>query len=108
MTRELPSLGMTGTENLFFDWNAEGLHFAVEMRALQAKDFGGAADVAMVLVEGLEDVIAFVGSAGLVESREAVAVALARPFAIDQRRQVLAVELGHRRIHDDNALDHIA
>src|SRR3984957_2748321 len=78
------------------------------MAALEAEDFGGAAYVAVVFVELFQDEIALVGIAGLVQRGEVGLGGAAGSVAIDQRRQVLALEGGGGGIHDDDALDHVA
>src|ERR1700722_2994825 len=78
------------------------------MAALEAEDFGGAAYVAVVFVELFQDEIALVGIAGLVQRGEVGLGGAAGSVAIDQRRQVLALEAGGGGIHDDDALDHVA
>lgn len=73
-----PSRGMTARERcdrsdncrLFLDGDAEGAHFAVEVGAFEAEGFGGAGDVAVALVELLEDEVAFVGFAGFEQGGE--------------------------------------
>ena len=70
--------------SLLLDADAEGFHFAVEVAAFEAKGFGGAGDVAVALVELLEDEVALVGFAGFDESGEvfgAGALAVAVGFA---------------------------
>src|SRR5690348_4910379 len=47
--------------------NSQRLHLAVKMAALQAQYLGGAAHVAVVLIEFFEDVITLVGGACLVQ-----------------------------------------
>ena len=51
----------------FFGVDAEGFHFAVEMAALEAEDFRGAADIAMGVFQLAQDVVAFVGFACLLQ-----------------------------------------
>ena len=51
----------------FFGVDAEGLHFAIEVAALEAENFRGAADVAVAVFQFAQDVVAFVGFAGLLQ-----------------------------------------
>src|SRR6266852_5952097 len=78
------------------------------MAALEAQDFCGAADVAVVFVEFLEDVVALVGGAGLVQGGKFPRGRFGFSIAIDQRGQVFAVNLDGRRVHDDHAFNHVA
>ena len=48
--------------------NPQSLHLAIQVAALQAQDFGGAADVAVILVELFQDVVTLVGGAGLMQA----------------------------------------
>src|ERR1700730_12421303 len=75
------------------------------MAAFQPEDFGGAADISMVLVQLLKNVVAFIGRARLMKGEEVTAAAVS--VAINQRRQVLAIKADGRRVHNDDALDHI-
>ena len=50
-----------------FHGNAQGLHLPVEVAAFQAEHLGCAGHVAVVFIEFLQDVVALVGGAGLVE-----------------------------------------
>jgi len=78
------------------------------MAALQPQHLGGASNVAVVLVELLENEIALVGIAGLVQGGELAARRAAVAVTLNQRRQMLAVEARRHGIHDHNPLDHIA
>src|SRR5260370_24950505 len=78
------------------------------MAALQAQDLCRAADVAVVFVELLQDVIALIGGACLMESGKFPGGGFWSAIAIDQRGQVLAVNFYRSRIHDDHALNHVA
>src|SRR5450755_2625067 len=84
------------------------LHLPIKMAALQAQHFGGAGYVAVVLVEGFEDVVALVGVAGLMQGGELALGGAAAAVAVDQRGQVFAVESRGGGVHDDDALDHVA
>src|SRR5204863_7505174 len=88
--------------------NPQSFHLPVEMAALQAQDLGSAADVAVVLIELFQDVVPFVGGAGLMQGREFAARGATSAIPMDQGRQVFAVETHGSGIHDDNAFDHIA
>ncbi len=67
--------GMALDSPLLLDAYAEGFHLAVEVGAFEAQGFGGAGDVAVVLVDFFEDVVAFVGFAGFDEGGALVGVA---------------------------------
>ena len=72
---------------LLLDRNSEGSHFAVEMGALEAERFGGAGDLAVALVEFLEDEVALVGIASFGQGGRvfgASALAVAARIAGDQ------------------------
>ena len=74
---------MTSGGKLFLDGDAEGFHFSVEVGALETEGLGGAGDVAVALVQFLEDVVALVGFAGLEEGGEFFA---AGGLAVTDRR----------------------
>ena len=57
---------------LFLRPDPQRLHFAIEVAALQAEQFGGAGDVAVGLFELLEDVLALGGFADFLQAAEAV------------------------------------
>ena len=78
------------------------------MAALQSQHFRRAADVAVVFIKILQNKVAFVGVPGLVQCRELASGARRLPVAVNQRRQMFAVEARGRRIHDDDAFNHIA
>src|SRR5438270_12849684 len=88
---------------LLFRRDSQSLHLPVKVAALQAQHLGGAADVAMVLVERLEDVVALIGVARLVQRGELSFRSPPAAFAIDQWRQVFAVKSCSRWIHDHDA-----
>src|SRR5437660_8417914 len=77
------------------------------MAAFEPEHLGSAADVAVILVEFLQNVVSLVGVAGLVQGRELGAGGAPAAIAVDERRKVLALETGGSGIHDHNALDHI-
>ena len=56
------------TSLLLADADAEGFHFAIEVAALEAEEFGGVAYVVAGFFNLLEDVFALVGVAGLLEA----------------------------------------
>jgi len=47
--------------------DAEGLHFAIKMAAFEAEELRGVADIAARLLDFLEDVLALVGIARLLQ-----------------------------------------
>ena len=58
----MTSHATSSAEHLFLYRNPQRLHLAVHVAALQAQDFGGAADAALIFVELLQDVVALVGA----------------------------------------------
>src|ERR1041385_8653417 len=92
--------------SLLLHRNSQRLHLAVQMAALQPQDFRRARDIAMVLIQLLQDVIALIGGACLVQRGESCCGSSA--FAMDQRRQVLALDLVRARVHDHQPLNHVA
>src|SRR5690348_8984102 len=92
---------------LLFYRNPQRFHLAVEVAALQTQNLGGAAHVAVVLIQFLEDVVALVGGASLVQGR-GLAKQAAAAITVDQRRQMLAVELEGGGIHDHDTLHYVA
>src|SRR5712691_2291160 len=94
--------------SLFFDRDAQRFHLAVEVAALETEHLGCASYVAVILIELLEDKISLVSVPSLVQRRELVARCAPVAVAINQWRQVLAVEPRGHGIHDHDAFDHIA
>src|SRR5438445_13611818 len=78
------------------------------MTALKAQHFGRAADVSVILVKLLQNVVALVRRACLMKGRELISSGAAAAIAVHQRRQMLPLEAAGRRIHNDDALDKIA
>ena len=58
---------LPGRPALLAGGDAEGFHFAIEVAALEAEEFGGVADVVAGFFNLLEDVFALVGVAGLLQ-----------------------------------------
>ncbi len=56
--------------SLFVSGDAERLHLAVEVGALQTEGLGGAADVAVATVQFFENIVALIGFAGLLQRGE--------------------------------------
>ena len=84
------------------------------MAAFESEGFGGAAYVTVALVELFEDVIAFVGLAGLEEglelfaARGGFAVLAEGLFAEDKGGEVFALNAGGSWVEDEDALDQVA
>jgi hypothetical protein len=76
------------------------------MAAFEPEYFCRAADVPMVLVQLFKNIISFVSRARLMQSEEVSAATAS--VAINQWWQMLAIKVYDGRIHDDDALDHIA
>src|SRR5450755_2057330 len=93
---------------LFLRSDSESFHLAIEMAALEAEHFGGAGHVAVILVEGFEDVVALVSVTGLMQRGEFALGGAAAAFTVNQRRQVFAVEARGRGIHDHDAFNNVA
>src|SRR5262249_53703836 len=70
--------------------------------------FGSAANIPVVLVQFLQDVIAFIRASRLVKGGKLGSRRTAAPIAINQRRQVLAIESHGGGIHYHDAFDHVA
>lgn len=47
--------------------DSQGLHFSIEVAALESQSFGRARNVALILLEFAEDVVAFVGGSRLLQ-----------------------------------------
>ncbi|SRR5678815_5077234 len=94
--------------SLFFCCDSESLHLAVEVAAFKAQDLSGPAYVAVIFVQLLQDVVALVGVAGLMQSREFRSRGTAAAITVNKGRQVFAFETRGGRIHDDDALDDVA
>ncbi len=98
---------MTGpAADLLADGDVEGFHFAVEVAAFEAEEFGGAADVVAGFFEFLVDEVAFVGVAGFLQGAELFGGAGAG--ALGKRGQVLALNAEDAGIEDEDAFDEIA
>ena len=84
------------------------------MAAFEAEAFGGAADVAVELVQFFEDVVAFVGFACLLERGElfiapvGFAGIAAGGVSVDQHREMLALDAQCLGVEDEDAFDEIA
>src|SRR5439155_1377662 len=74
----------------------------------EAQHFGRAADVSVILVKLLQNVVTLVSRACLMQRGELISNCAAAAIAVYQRRQVLTLKAAGRRIHNDDALDHIA
>src|ERR1019366_7246672 len=83
------------------------LHLAVQVRALQAQHVGGAGDVALGLVELLEDVVALGRLADLMQAAEALDGAVEDGAAGAVQRDVARVD-ARLRIHDHDTLHQVA
>src|SRR5579864_3508095 len=94
-------------KTLLFDSNPECLHFAIKMAALQPQHLSCASNVAVIFIELLQDVIAFVSSTCLMQRRETSRNGCASAFTMDQRWQMLAFNFRCSRVHDDQTLNHI-
>src|SRR5580692_994390 len=94
--------GETDASNgeLLFRSDPQGFHLSIKVAALESQHFGGAAHVAVVLVECFEDVVALVGVTGLMQRGELALGRAPAAFAVDQRRQMFAVETCGRWVHD--------
>jgi len=62
-------LGAARVNSTYHD--AERLHLAIKVAAFESQDFGGAADVALLLVQRAKDVVALVGGTGFLQAGEA-------------------------------------
>src|SRR5271155_6286078 len=78
------------------------------MASFQTEYLRRAADVAMILVELFEDVVALISRARLVQSGTLDACDFAATVAVNQGWQMLSFKSRGSRIHDHDALDHIA
>src|SRR5947208_16567693 len=78
------------------------------MTALKAQHFGRTADISVILVKLLQNVVALVRRACLVQRGELISNGAPTAIAVYQRRQVLTLKAAGRRIHNDDALDHVA
>jgi ABC-type spermidine/putrescine transport system permease subunit II len=87
--------------------NPQRLHLPIQMAALQPQDLGGPRHVAVVFVQLLQNVVALVSGAGLVQRGKARR-GRSSAFTMDQRRQVLALNLVRRWVHDDQPLNYVA
>src|SRR5581483_8105198 len=76
------------------------------MAAFQPENFSRAADVPMVLIQFLKNVVALVSRARLMQGQKVSAAPAS--IAIYQRRKVLAIESNRGGIHDHNPFNHIA
>src|ERR1035437_2469777 len=65
-----PTLPGANPQPLLFHGNSQRLHLAIHVAAFQAQHLGCPADAAMVLFQLLQDVVAFVGGARLVQAGE--------------------------------------
>src|ERR1035441_3156269 len=93
---------------LFLHRDAEGAHLAVEVGAFEAERFGRAADVAVALVQLLQDVIALVRLAGFLQRGELLAArAGPGPVAGAQRGQVPAFDAQRLGVEDQHALHQV-
>ena len=100
-------------DELFLDADAEGFHFAVEVGAFEAEGFGGAADVAVALVELLQDVVALVGFAGFEQGGELFALGClqavtGRVAATTSMGRCLRFDALGLGVEDQHALDQVA
>jgi hypothetical protein len=77
-----PEQRASSARSSFFDANAEGLHLAIQMAALQPQSLGSAADVAVELVQLLQNVIPLIRLTRLQQRRKLFAA------WIDWRRQL--------------------
>src|ERR1035437_9208603 len=104
MRRKTPvSFLSVGAGTLFLRCNAQGLHLAIEMTALQAQKFRGAGHVALGFFELLEDVAALRGFAHVLQAAETLHGPVEDRAAGTVERNVARVDAG-LRIHDDDAL----
>ena len=76
----------------FLRRDSQSFHLAIEVAALEAQHFRGAAHVTVILVQLLEDVIPLIGIASLVQAGEFGPRGPAASIAINQRRQMLTLE----------------
>src|SRR5271166_2922414 len=88
--------------------NPQTFHLAIQVAALEAEHFRGAAYVAVILVQFFEDVVAFIGRSRLVQCGTLAAGYATAAIAVHQRRQMFALEARSGGIHDHDAFDHIA
>src|SRR2546428_2927897 len=93
---------------LFLGSDSQSFHLPVQMTALKAQHFGRTADVSVILVKLLQNVVALVRRACLVQRGELISNGAPTAIAVYQRRQVLTLKAAGRRIHNDDALDHVA
>src|ERR1700737_985129 len=93
---------------LFLHRNSKRLHLPVQLTSFQAQHLGGAADVAVVVIKFLEDIVALVGGAGLVQRGEFACDGTAAAVAGGQGRPGVAVEAGGGGVHDPDAFDYVA
>src|SRR5579859_3556143 len=77
------------------------------MAALEPEHLGGAGDIAVIFIKFLQDVVAFVSVARLVQSGK-FAFGAAAAIAVHQWRKMFGIETGSRGVHYDDALDYIA
>src|SRR5579864_8177647 len=94
-------------DSLLLHRNSQCLHLSIQVAALEAKYVGRAADVAVIVVELFQNVIAFVGGACLMQGQELSSSAPAA-IAINQWRQMFALETAGGWIHDYDAFDDVA
>ena len=73
------------------------------MASFQSEKLGRAGNIAVVLVQLLQDKVALVGGASIVERCEISAGIAPNVFAVHERWQVFAFELRHSRVHYDDA-----
>src|SRR5258705_852117 len=78
------------------------------MTSFQSEDLGRAADIAVIVIQLLEDIVALVGGRCLMQGGEFRTDGATCAIPMHQRGQMFAVESSGGRIHDDNALDHVA
>ena len=78
------------------------------MAALQSQYFGSAADVSVIFIQLFQDVVALVRITGLMQGGELASRGAAIAVAINQRRQMFAVEAGGGGIHDHDTFNHVA
>src|SRR5258708_24679339 len=78
------------------------------MAALQSQYFGSAADVSVIFIQLLQDVVALVRVTGLMQGGELASRGAAIALAINQRRVMFAVEAGGGGVHDHEAVNHVA
>ncbi len=92
-------------ESLLANADAESLHFSIEVAALEAEEFSGAAHVVAGLLDFLEDVIALVRVAGLLESGE-IFFSSRRGF-VGERRELAPLDAQCARVEDEDAFNDV-